>query len=79
MSVQLQYRANRSGTLHAAYLGACRVGYVERRANGTHLWQAIFVRPEGGAYVGKEDDEQSAKDALLKSVIHWIESTGLSR
>lgn len=77
--VQLQYRTNQSGTLHAAYLGAVRVGYVERRPNSIYMWQAIFVRPEGGAYVGKEDDEQIAKEELRKAVLHWIESAGLAR
>lgn len=74
----ITYRPNRTGTLQAAYLGTVRVGYVEQRAlAGAWIWQTIFVRPEGGGYNGKEDNEDSAKDALEKAVRHWLDCANL--
>lgn len=73
----LQYRSNRANTLHAAYLGSVRVGYVETRPFGRVLWQTILVRPEGGCYCGKEDDLESAKEALSRAVHHWLISANL--
>lgn len=73
----ITYRPNRTGTLQAAYLGTVRVGYVEERASGQWIWQTIFVRPEGGGYNGKEDDETTAKACLERAVRHWMDCARL--
>ncbi len=77
----ITYRANRAGTLQAAYVGTVRVGYVEC-LNPTFpsphwRWQLILLRPEGGAYFGKTDTEEDAKDVLLQSFTHWLACAGL--
>lgn len=76
-TVPLVYRTSPNGRVHAAYLGSCRVGYVEERDNGRWMWQSIFLRPTGGAYFGKESDEGSAKALLEMSVHHWLVEAGL--
>ena len=74
----LTYRANRSGTLHAAYSGQCRVGYIERRQiTSRWLWQLSLIRPEGGAFFGIEEDEESARAELEKNFVYWLAVAGL--
>jgi hypothetical protein len=75
--MNIVYKSSRSGTLHAAYLGSVRVGYVEQRRHDRFWWQLIFLRPEGGAYFGREGDEQEAKAELEKAVLHWTECAQL--
>jgi hypothetical protein len=74
----LTYRSNASGTLRAAYLGRVRVGYVERRKYERWLWQAILLRPEGGAYHGVEDTEEEARESLEQSVHNWLVEAGIT-
>lgn len=76
----ITYRSNKSGTLFAAYSGACRVGYVEQRASFTQpgwRWQLILLRPEGGAYWGFVDSHGEAVAALEASFTHWTVEAGL--
>ena len=75
-AVTITYRSNKTGTLHAAYCGACRVGYVEM-GMFQWRWQLIVLKPEGGAYWGRGEDEQDAKDRLEKNFQHWMTSAGL--
>lgn len=75
----LTYRPNRAGTLHAAYLGAVRVGYVEARPNGRWIYQSIFVRPEGGCYCGRVDSDEEARSCLLAATKQWVTEAGLRR
>lgn len=76
----ITYRANERGTLHAAYCGAVRIGYVEDRERFTAAgwrWQLIMLQPEGGAYWGFVNDEIEAKQELEKAFTHWMSSAGL--
>lgn len=73
----LTWRANAAGTLRAAYLGACRVGYVGRSV-GRWYWHAYLVRPEGGCYMGVADDPEEAVEALETAVAEWAAHAGLA-
>lgn len=69
---QLAYRANRDGSLLAAYRAQCRVGYVEWRPTTRRWrWQLSLIQPEGGFKFGVADSEQAAKDALAAAMMHW--------
>jgi hypothetical protein len=63
--------------MHAAYLANVRVGYVEERVNGRWIYQLIFIRPEGGAYLGRADSEDEAKEMLTKCIEHWLDEANL--
>jgi hypothetical protein len=63
--------------MHAAYLANVRVGYVEERVNGRWIYQLIFIRPEGGAYMGRASSEDEAKEMLSACVAHWLDEANL--
>lgn len=76
----ITYRSNRTGTLHAAYLGSVRVGYVEMRSpypRSGWLWQLILLRPEGGALLGVADTDDDARAALRTALDYWLQCAGL--
>lgn len=77
-NVILSFRSNKDGSLLAAYLGACRVGYLQRSA-GTWLWTTTLVRPEGSAYVGRALTEDRAKDDITEAVMSWTSAAGLQK
>lgn len=80
MLAVLTYRANRDGTLVALYLGACRVGYATSqgaRSPGTWLWHLTLVRPEGGAYAGRQPSLEAAQAAAARAVGEWVAAAGL--
>ncbi len=69
----LTWRASRDGSLEAAYLGACRVGY----ANARGLWWTSLVRPEGGVALGRAASPEAARAALADAVGVWVAAAGL--
>lgn len=78
----ITYRANDRWTLHAAYCGSVRIGYVEDRERFTAhgwRWQLILLQPEGGAYWGFVSDEGEAKAALEQAFTHWLAEAGLQQ
>ncbi len=70
------WRKNRDGTLAAAYLGACRVGYAARGTADWYWWTSL-LRPEGGAYLGRSPDLPAAQEALTMAVRDWVTAAGL--
>lgn len=76
--VTLTYRPSASGRIHAAYLGDCRVGYLEHRITDRWLYQLSLVHPHGGGYIGTCDTREEAEDMLERSLRHWLTSAGLA-
>lgn len=71
----LTYKSSRDGSIEAAYLGGCRVGYVT--ASG--LWWGSLLRPEGGVAMGRQaGDPAAARAALEASVEAWVAAAGLA-
>ncbi len=75
----LTYRPNRDGSLHAAYLGTVRIGYVERRAYDRWLWQLSLLSPEGGYPRGIVDNEEDASAQLAPHLDRWLNCAKLRR
>ena len=69
----LTFRASRDGTILAAYLGACRVGYV----TSSGLWWTNLLRPEGGCWVGRAEGPEAARAAVAGAVGEWVAHAGL--
>lgn len=69
----LTFRESRDGATSAAYLGACRVGYV--LASG--LWWTNLLRPEGGCWTGRAPSPEAAREALAGAVGEWVAHAGL--
>jgi hypothetical protein len=73
----LVYRENNSATLFAAYLGACRVGYITIYGAKRIYWNLILIRPEGGQLMGwskSVDEAREDQDAALRE---WLRQAGL--
>jgi hypothetical protein len=75
--VTITYRASPSGKLRAAYLGNCRVGYVEYVKKELWIWQLNLIAPAGSIYSGVANSEQNAKQSLTEAVNDWLENAGL--
>lgn len=75
----ITWRSSRSNSLHAAYLGEVRVGYVEQTLTRRFRMQLIFLQPGGNSYFGVFDTEEDARAALLVSVEHWLDAAGLQQ
>jgi hypothetical protein len=73
VSPLLTWKPSRDGSIEAAYLGACRVGYVTSGG----LWWTSLVRPEGGAAMGRAASQEAARAALAEAVGVWVEAAGL--
>lgn len=73
----LTWRSNRDGTLAAAYLGLCRVGYLAA-SRGEWLWHTSLVRPEGGCYMGRAPARELAVESISAAVAAWVAAAGLS-
>lgn len=72
----ITYRTNSSGSLQAAYLGAVRIGYIDKKQSDW-IWQLILLRPEGGNYFGRSENEDEAKSCILTSAVHWLDAANL--
>jgi hypothetical protein len=67
----ITYRANRVGTVLAAYRGECRVGYVTR-SDVTWGWELKLMHPSGGHYYGTAGTEDKARAALENAFREWM-------
>lgn len=72
----LTFRSNRQGSLEAAYLGACRVGYLQRCA-ADWLWHTTLLRPEGSAWAGRAETQEGAREEIAAAVTEWVAAAGL--
>jgi hypothetical protein len=62
---------------HAVYSGECRIGYIDQRANGEHVWFMPLVSPKGGAYMGVAADLANAQTEMAVAFAGWCEAAGL--
>jgi hypothetical protein len=76
-TVLLTYRRNNTGTLLAAYIRECRVGYVSTMSFNRWRWQLSLVMQGGGHAFGIEDDEAAARVELERSFNYWLACAGL--
>lgn len=67
----LTYRANKGDTLHAAYRGDVRVGYVTVYGSKRVMWNLIFLRPVGGQYMGWSPSLDQAKIDQEAAIREW--------
>lgn len=75
----LTYRSNKSGSLHAAYCGKCRVGYVEERATRRHRWQLSLVSHDGHYTFGVDDSAATARESLERAFHYWLGNASLKQ
>lgn len=75
----LTWRSSTSGKLHAAYLGAVRVGYAEEGTRDGWTWSLSLLQPSGGAYRGRASTVEEAKALANVSAMDWIRHAGLTR
>ena len=75
--IELTFRSNRQGSLEAAYLGACRVGYAQRTAQDW-IWNTTLLRPEGTAWYGRAATQEAAHEAMTAAVTEWVAAAGLT-
>jgi hypothetical protein len=76
----ISWRTSSHGTLHAAYLGRVRVGYVAEVTSAKfcgHRWGLNLLRPEGGHYTGRSDLLEEAKVEMERCLREWLEAVGL--
>jgi hypothetical protein len=84
VGIELTLRWSRSGDLAAAYLGGCRVGYVQRRAPRFEaqgrgwMWWSDLTRPQGGCDSGVCASSDDAASRLTESVERWTTAAGLT-
>lgn len=74
--ITLTFRSNRQGSLEAAYLGGCRVGYLQRCATDW-LWNTTLLRPEGSAWYGRGETQESAREQITDAVRQWVAAAGI--
>jgi hypothetical protein len=79
--MMLTYKANATGTLFAAYCGACRIGYVEHSRitseSDRWIWSLNTVQPKGGRATGIVGNEATAKSLLEAALYAWLDAAGL--
>lgn len=75
--VALTWRSNRQGSLEAAYLGACRVGYAQRTSDDW-IWNTTLLRPEGTAWFGRAPTQDAAHEQMTAAVTEWVAAAGLA-
>jgi hypothetical protein len=73
----ITFRWNGASTVGAAYLGKCRVGYVQKRTKNGWLWYTDLLKPEGGHYSGGSFTLDAAQEQLRAAITEWIEAAGL--
>lgn len=74
--IALTWRSNRQGSLEAAYLGLCRVGYAQRSAHDW-IWNTTLLRPEGTAWYGRASSQEEAHEKMTAAVTDWVAAAGL--
>jgi hypothetical protein len=71
----INYRANKTKTLHAAYRGACRVGYVGHNPR-PHVepwtWELRMLGPAGDHPMGRATTFETAQVALETAFEEWM-------
>jgi hypothetical protein len=75
--VILTFKANRNGTVQAAYCGIVRIGYVDQSNDDRWLWSLNTIQPKGGRASGIETTETLAKGALEYQWMLWLTAAGL--
>ena len=73
----LTYKANASGTQHAAYCGACRIGYIDNTDDERWIWSLNTIQPKGGRASGIVGNEATAKSLLEAALYAWLDAAGL--
>ena len=73
----LTYKPNKTATLHAAYRGSVRVGYVAESTRGGYTWNLYMLRPAGGGYMGRCDTMEKARQEMSESFLSWMRCADL--
>lgn len=76
--INLSFRTNKSGDLHATYCGLARIGYVMARENGA-VWWTTLIKPAGGCYLGESASVEVAKADIAAAASQWMETAGLEQ